>query len=136
MNVLVVEDDPNLRQLWGMVIEKAGHRADLVAEPAEARTRLERHPYDLMLLDLRLNGEDALPLAEVAANAHPDCRVVVVTGTSLYRRGEIFAETPSVAAVLRKPVDIEDIMAICSHVAEGGALPSLESLAAGGAELR
>lgn len=136
MKVLVVEDDPNLRALWGAVIEREGHLAHLVEAEGPARDRLMSEGYDLVLLDLFLGERDGLSVASFATYLNPTCRVVVITGTSLYPKGELFAMAPSVWAVMRKPVDIEDIMALCRHVAKQGNLPPASLLASGGAEFR
>lgn len=136
MKVLVVEDDPNLRALWGAVIERSGHAAHLVETESAARDALMSKPFDLVLLDLYLGEKDGLSVAGFATYLNPACKVVVITGTSLYPKGELFAMAPSVWAVMRKPVDIEDIMALCTHVAEAGTLPPAALLASGGAEFR
>ena len=136
MKVLVVEDDPNLRALWGAVIERAGHVARQVETEPAARELLMAEPFDLVLLDLFLGESDGVAVANFATYLNPACKVVVITGTALYPKGELFAMAPSVWAVMRKPVDIEDIAALCSHVAGEGALPPPGTLASGGAEFR
>ena len=136
MKVLVVEDDPNLRALWGAVIEQAGHVARQVETEPDAREALMAEPFDLVLLDLYLGERDGLSVANFATYLNAACKVVVVTGSSAYSKGELFAMAPSVWAVMRKPVDIEDIAALCSHVAGEGALPPPGTLASGGAEFR
>jgi DNA-binding NtrC family response regulator len=136
LRVLVVEDDPNLRALWGAVIERAGHKARLVETEPAARDMLMTEPFDLVLLDLFLGETDGASVANFATHLNPSCKVVVVTGTSLYPNGELFAMAPSVWAVMRKPVDIEDIMALCEHIAADGAMPPPEALSSRGAEFR
>lgn len=136
MKVLVVEDDPNLRALWGAVIERAGHVARQVETEPAARELLMAEPFDLVLLDLFLGESDGVAVANFATYLNPACKVVVITGTALYPKGELFAMAPSVWAVMRKPVDIEDITALCDHVAGDAALPPPESLSTRGAEFR
>ena len=136
MKVLVVEDDPNLRTLWGAVIAKAGHDATSVETESDARDKLMGEAFDLVLLDLCLGERDSVSAANFATYLNPACKVVIVTGTSLYTKGELFALAPSVWAVMRKPVDIEDIMALCAHVAGEGGMPPPTALGPGGAEFR
>jgi DNA-binding NtrC family response regulator len=136
MRVLVVEDDPNLRALWRAVFDRAGHETDQVETEPAARDALMSRAYDLVLLDLCLGKRDSVSVAQFATYLSPACKVVIVTGTSLYTRKELFAMAPAVSAVLRKPVDIEDLIAVCEHVAGLAALPRPERLASGGAEFR
>jgi len=65
LKVLVVEDDPNLRALWGAVIERAGHTAHLVETEPAAREALMAEPFDLVLLDLFLGEREELGRAHV-----------------------------------------------------------------------
>ena len=71
MKVLVVEDDPNLRALWGAVLQRAGHLPHLVETEAAARERLMTEPYDLVLLDLCLGQHDGLGVATFATYLSP-----------------------------------------------------------------
>lgn len=119
MKVLVVEDDPNLRALWGAVLERQGHAPRLEETEAGARRALAEGLFDLLLLDLHLGPAQTLDIATIAALVPERTRIVVVTGTSLYPKGALLDSHPAVTAVLRKPVDIEDVLAVCDHVARG-----------------
>ena len=119
MKVLVVEDDPNLRALWAAVLERGGHAPRLEETEAAARVALQEEPFDLVLLDLYLGADQTIDVAGLARLLRPETRIVVVTGTTLYHEGELFDLAAQVAAVLRKPVDIEDLMAVCEHVGNG-----------------
>lgn len=116
MDVLVVEDDPNLSALWGEVLETAGHDVLQVETEAEALALLQRQPFDLVVLDLCLNGRNALGAATFATYRNPSCKVVLVSGSAEYSRKALFASSPAVAATLRKPVDIEDLVNVCRAV--------------------
>ncbi|MEM1431166.1 MAG: response regulator [Pseudomonadota bacterium] len=136
MKVLVVEDDPNLRALWGAVIEQAGFEAHLVETEPAAREMLMARPFDLVLLDLFLGETDGTSVASFATHLNPSCQVVVITGTAVYGKRELYAMAPSIRGVMRKPVNIEDIMALCAHVAKEGTMPPPEALTSGGADFR
>jgi len=136
LKVLVVEDDPNLRALWGAVIAQAGYEARLVETEPEAREMLITRPFDLVLLDLFLGETEGISVATFATHLNSSCKVVVITGTAVYGKQELFAMSPAIWAVMRKPVNIEDIMSLCSHVAEAGTMPPPDALTAGGAEFR
>lgn len=124
MKVLVVEDDPNLRALWGAVFERVGHEARLEQSETAAQQALIEGTFDLVLLDLYLGSDRTIDVGGMAALLPPDTKIVVVTGTTAFSQGELFSVTPAVAAVLRKPVDIEDLVSVCEHVGAGeGSVP-------------
>ena len=115
MNVLVVEDGEALRDLWITVLTDAGHDAVGAAGPSEARRILLTRRMDAVLLDLNLGTESGLSVTTMATWQNPDCIVIVVTGSQLFPRGELFAMDPSIVSVLRKPVAPRDLIAMVEH---------------------
>ncbi|MGI1661076.1 response regulator [Palleronia sp. KMU-117] len=115
MKVLVVEDEDILRSLWVEVFEGAGHVVHAAADATGARLLLMGGSYDVVVLDLHLGEESGLSVATLATYANPDCKVVMITGSGLFAKGELFEIAPSVAAVLRKPVGIDELLAISEH---------------------
>ena len=78
-HVLAVDDDPLIRQ---MIVDYLGDydlRATAVATGAEMAEVLSREPVDLLLLDLRLPGEDGLQIAR-RLREESDLGIIVVTG--------------------------------------------------------
>ncbi len=56
MKILVIEDDPSIRETLGIVLEAHHHQADLVDSGEKALVYLAREWPDVMLLDLTLDG--------------------------------------------------------------------------------
>ena len=119
MDVLVVEDSGALVDLWRVTLEGAGHSVVSAAGPSEARTVLLSSAMDAVLLDLNLGTESGLSVATMATYQNPDCKVIVVTGSQLFPRGELFAMDSSIVSVLRKPVAPRDLLAMIEHHAPG-----------------
>ncbi|MDV7145043.1 response regulator [Tropicimonas sp. TH_r6] len=136
MDVLVVEDDPNLAFLWGEVLENAGHDVRIVDTETAAVTSLQKTPHDLVILDLCLHGKKALGVATLATYRNPLCKVVIVSGSAEYSRRTLFAMSPAVAATLRKPVDIEDLVQVCEAVGRNERHVPLPVLEASGVAFR
>jgi len=61
-SLLVVEQDPSLRQIYREYLVEEGFRIALAGSAAELRALMEREPFDLVILDLGLPGEDGLEL--------------------------------------------------------------------------
>lgn len=106
-----------LRGLWCDVFETAGHQVEQAATAGEARRILHTRACDVIILDLNLGSESGLTVATLATYANPDCKVIVTTGTPLFAQGELFDIAPSIASVLRKPVGIDDLLAVSEHAA-------------------
>ena len=59
-NILVVDDDPGIRQLLRLYLERDGHRVTEAADGTTALELAEAARFDLVLLDVMLPGVDGL----------------------------------------------------------------------------
>ncbi len=59
-NILIVDDDPELRRLIGEFLGKHGFDVSLAPDAKEMDVILERQRIDLIVLDLMMPGEDGL----------------------------------------------------------------------------
>lgn len=81
LNVLVVDDDPAMRELLVEIIHREGHMA-VPSESAEAA--LELLPvwsFQVAFLDHNLPGMEGLLLGEYLRKSNPDLLIALVTGT-------------------------------------------------------
>lgn len=62
-HILVVDDDPEIREVIDDYLTEEGFRVSLAADGKAMREVLERGPVDLVILDVRLPDEDGLTLA-------------------------------------------------------------------------
>lgn len=111
MRILIVDDDPNLRELYCGTLSALGHRTQAVAGAGEAMLALAAAPPDLIVLDLRLGRAHGLDVAREVSRRGLPARIIVVSGTADFTRSELMALSPAIRAVLRKPVDIENLVA-------------------------
>ncbi len=79
MQILIVDDEPNIRRALRMTLEAMGHGVEEAASGADALKRIERRALDVALIDLRLGGESGLDLLEPVMLQQPRLAVVVVT---------------------------------------------------------
>jgi NtrC-family two-component system response regulator AlgB len=79
LQVLVVDDEDNIRKTLVYCLEGEGHRVVAVSNPADAVSEIRRQSFDLAFLDLRLGRADGLDLLPVFKNDSPWTKVVVIT---------------------------------------------------------
>ena len=60
--ILVVDDDPNIRELLRDYLTRQGFEIVTVPDGAELEVELNRTDFDLVILDLKISGEDGLQL--------------------------------------------------------------------------
>lgn len=82
LEVLVVDDEPDIRELLVEHFRARGHRVAAAADGRAAMTAIDRAPaqYTLIVTDLHLPGADGLEVLQAARTANPSCYVVIVTG--------------------------------------------------------
>lgn len=81
--VLIVEDEPYIRNSLVRLIPWAelGCETAGACESAEdAVSFVETSPVDLVLSDIRMDGMSGLDLASFLASAHPEIKVIILTG--------------------------------------------------------
>ena len=79
MRVLIVDDEPNIRQTLRVALEAMGHRVGEADSKAGAVREAERESWDVALVDLRLAGESGLELFEPLLAQQPRLALVVIT---------------------------------------------------------
>ncbi len=62
--VLVVDDEPDIRELIEHALRRNGFRCESAADAEQARARINTSPPDLVLLDWRLPGQSGIDLAK------------------------------------------------------------------------
>lgn len=100
--ILVVEDNPDLRDVLGLILEHHGFDVVLARDGVEAVRRAGEERPDLVLMDLmmpRMNGYEAR--AAINGNGDPPIPVIAITA-GLVTREEVTAR--GFTDLLRKPV--------------------------------
>ena len=59
-HVLLVEDDPSIREVTSLGLEQAGFRVTATGDGRDALTRFRQGPFDLVVLDVMLPSLDGL----------------------------------------------------------------------------
>jgi two-component system phosphate regulon response regulator OmpR len=79
--VLIVEDDREIREMVAEYLGGQGYEVQQAQSGGDMRETIERHLPDVVLLDVRLPGEDGLTLARYLRERY-DVGIIMVTGAS------------------------------------------------------
>ena len=107
--VLVVEDDPSIRRLVKMVLERERYQVDIASDGVEAVLKLGVTDYDVIILDLMMPNLDGFSFMNTLADADPERlkHVIVTSAASPAVIKERMRGAPF--AVLPKPFDIRTL---------------------------
>ena len=91
-HLLIVDDDEDILSLLTKFFRMHSHQVTVAADGTAMFAALERHPINLVILDLRLRGEDGLSLCRrpVALSRRPPKRArrfASPTGVSMSHAG-------------------------------------------------
>jgi two-component system response regulator HydG len=79
MHIMIVDDEKIVRESLYYWFEKAGHSVDTAASGFEALKKLEKVPFDLLFVDIKMPGMDGIELLERVKSDYPDTIVIIIT---------------------------------------------------------
>ena len=81
-DILVVDDEADIRDLVSGILEDEGHRCRLARDSDEALRAIEERRPQLVILDIWLQGSrlDGLEVLSIIKKVHPDLPVVIISG--------------------------------------------------------
>ncbi len=109
LNIIIIDDEPAIRQILESVVTKAGHTATLAEAGEIAYELLGKGGFDVALCDIRMPGMSGIELVEKARSQGIDTAFIMITA---------FASVDSAIEAMRigaydylvKPVRPEEIL--------------------------
>jgi DNA-binding response OmpR family regulator len=109
IHILVVDDEPDIRESFQEYLELNGYRVSCAPDAARARQLVAAHDIDLALVDISMPGEDGLSLARFLRE-HTNLAIIIVAsaGDAMDR---IIGIEVGADDYLAKPVDLRELLA-------------------------
>jgi two-component system response regulator AtoC len=108
LNVLVVDDEPAIRQVLSAVVRNAGYSCDSAASASEATTKLAKGDFDLVLSDIFMPVMDGIELLKHTRAQNNDVPFIMITGFASVDSA-IQAIKAGASDYITKPVHQEEI---------------------------
>jgi two-component system response regulator PilR (NtrC family) len=126
--VLVVDDEPDIRELLELTLVKMGLAVDSAGSIAEAKARLGAERYRLCLTDMRLPDGEGLELVRHISGLAGDLPVAVITAHGSAENA-VAALKAGAFDYVSKPVGLEQLRSLVSSALS---LPEPSTARAGG----
>lgn len=120
LRVLVVEDEPDSRELLVAMLQQYGARADAAGSASEALQLLDEVKPDLLLSDIGLPGEDGYSLLRRVRERRPERggRIPAIALTAYAKTEDrIRALHAGFQTHIAKPVEPDELAAVIASVA-------------------
>jgi DNA-binding NtrC family response regulator len=114
-HILVVDDEPDIRQLVSEILADEGYRVSVAENGVVARAEFARKPPDLVLLDIWMPDVDGITLLkEWSSGGKLRCPVVVMSG---HGSVETAVEATRLGAFdfVQKPLSLARLLAVVSQ---------------------
>jgi len=112
LQILVVDDDADIRHLEARILTNAGHHVDMVADGVAAWQALQSGRYNLLVTDYLMPGVSGLALVRQLRVASLALKVVMVSGNLETLDTARLTRDPwsRIQAFVRKPFTIPDLL--------------------------
>ncbi len=118
-NVLVVDDDADLRRLLGMRLQSAGYKPLVASSGEEALARLAVSRPRAVITDLRMPGMDGMALFERIHAVDPSLPVIILTAHGTIPDA-VSAAQSGVFGYLTKPFEAPELLALLARAVGSG----------------
>lgn len=107
-NILIVDDENSILQLFQMALQKQNHVVDIVGSGTEALLKIKHLFYDLVVTDLSMPGMDGIELLKKIREVSPETMIVMMTA---YGTTKTAVEAIKLGAYdyLTKPLSLDDL---------------------------
>ncbi|MEO7598585.1 MAG: response regulator [Opitutus sp.] len=104
-SILVVDDEPALREILSRVLVDAGHRVMGAANGKEASLILAKAAFDIVLTDVIMPEKDGMQVISELRKKFPEVRIIAMSGGGHVSRDQYLkiAKGLGAHALLEKP---------------------------------
>jgi len=121
IDLLLVEDDGQFREMASEWMTRKGHRVQSAANAQEALRHCERQAVDVVLADMNMPGISGLELLQRLKSNGVDSEVIILTGQATVQTA-VEAMKLGACDYLTKPFPLSDLEHRCRQAAERGRL--------------
>lgn len=108
MNILLVDDQPTVREVLSLMLERDGHTVKQAASGADGIKQFHQSEYDVVITDQSMPGIDGHQLAGSVKATVPETPVVMISGF-LDIDHELGRLPKNIDHVIQKPVSAEQL---------------------------
>ena len=116
MKVLVIEDEPQIREIFAEFVELLGHEADVAVDGRDGLARFDPLVHRIVVTDFLMPGLTGLEIAEAIQARSPTTPIVLISGSA--EEADVRRAAEAGLRFLRKPVSFAQFKAMLAAVVE------------------
>ncbi|MDP9190623.1 MAG: response regulator [Acidobacteriota bacterium] len=113
--VLLLDDDTSMQKLVATLLQREGHRVDIVSSGTLALEKIKNQKYDALLLDVMTPTDGGFTVIKQLKELNPDLlkRVVLLTASPASILGGVKHD---IFGIVYKPFEPKDLMETVARV--------------------
>jgi DNA-binding response OmpR family regulator len=112
-NILIVDDDEDLTNLYEMFLKFDGYKVDAFTDPIDALPSFKKDFYDLVLLDLKMPKINGVELSQELQNIDPNLYFKFITAANKEYIDDLKANNSNIEKdIIYKPLWLNEIRTI------------------------
>ena len=109
-NILIVDDDEDLTNLYETFLKYDGYKVDAFTDPIDALYSFRKNVYDLVLLDLKMPKMNGIELSQEMQKIDPNLSYRFITAANKEYIESIEANNPDIKEnIIYKPLWLNEI---------------------------
>jgi CheY-like chemotaxis protein len=110
--VLVIDDEPQIRSMLRMMLERAGHEVEEAPDGIEGIRLYRNNPADLIISDLIMPNKDGIGMIIELKKEFPDVKIIAMSGGGLNKPEGYLEGAKKLGAqrTLTKPIDRDELL--------------------------
>jgi DNA-binding NtrC family response regulator len=104
--IVVVDDDPDVREMLKTALARAGHRVAVAHEGEEALAICRQIEPDVVITDMLMKGKGGIETIIEVEHEFPDTGVIAMSGTPYLELAKDFGNVRT----LTKPIDTKQLL--------------------------
>jgi two-component system response regulator AtoC len=121
MNLIIVDDDPAIRDSLSFILTKEGYKIDTVPNMNNAIEKISREKFDIMLLDVMLPEGNSIEYLPTIKEKSPNLIIIMMTAYGSFKDA-IEAGKKGAWGFISKPLDFKEI---CQTIKNAAAVSDL-----------
>ena len=117
-HILIVEDDPSLRELFSIVVQQSGYDVSIAENGFEALYTLETEKPDLIVLDMNLPVFSGMQVIRHVRNTE-DLKHIKIIAASASTQANASDEAQMADAIFPKPFRNKELIALIHDLLDG-----------------
>jgi CheY-like chemotaxis protein len=111
-SILIVDDEPGIRELLGLMLQACGHTVATAEDGIQAPKIMASRPIDVVITDLLMPERDGLEFITELRKKYPNVKIIAMSGGGHIARDSYLRIAKSFGAhiLLEKPFSQSDVM--------------------------